>query len=366
MAKKKKATKGTQPNNHQQAIEIGYKEIEQKYGLGSIMPMDQKPMKVDFIPTHSLYLNKAMGIGGFPTGRIVEILGQESTGKTTLATSVMINALHKFPDKRVLFIDVEHAYDSQYAVDMGLDLHRVDISQPDSAEQTLNIAERMMLTNGYSVLVIDSTAAMVPEEELGIEYGDSKSFGGQARLMSEALRKLSTQAYETNTLVIFISQMRADPRPMANPWKATGGNALKFYASVRVDMRNMGKMKTGENDFHASRIKVTCIKNKVAPPYRFCELQIYYGLGIMREVEVLEQAIEYGIVEKGGSWFTMPDETRFQGEKKVIAYLIENQDIVDDLMEKVRDAARAEAEPEPEPEPETKPGPVQDAQEVSS
>src|ERR1044072_2188734 len=317
------------------ALRLTMDKIEKDFGKGSVMMMGEKgsdPMEV--ISTGSLGLDIALGIGGFPKGRIIEIYGPESSGKTTVAIHTIAEAQKK--GGICAIIDAEHAFDSSYAQRLGVDVDALLISQPDHGEQALEIADRLILSGAVDVVVIDSVAALVPKGELEGEMGDSK-MGLQARLMSQALRKLTATISKTNTICIFINQLREKIGVMfGNPETTTGGNALKFYSSVRLDIRRMSQIKDGEEAI-GNRVKVKVVKNKVAPPFRSAEFDIVFGEGISKMGEIIDMGVELGIVQKSGSWFSYNNDKLGQGRDAVKSLLQHNPQLADELETKIRE-----------------------------
>ena len=316
------------------ALKLTIDKIDKDFGKGSVMMMNersQEPQEV--ISTGSIGLDVALGIGGLPKGRVVEIYGPESSGKTTIAIHVIAEAQKK--GGICAIIDAEHAFDSGYARRLGVDIDNLLISQPDYGEQGLEIADRLILSGAVDVVVIDSVAALVPKGELEGEMGDSK-MGLQARLMSQALRKLTATISKTNTICIFINQLREKIGVMfGNPETTTGGNALKFYSSVRLDIRRMAQIKDGEEAV-GNRVKVKVVKNKVAPPFRQAEFDIVFGQGISKTGEVIDMGVELGIIQKSGSWFSY-DTTRLgQGRDAVKQLLTDNPELAKELETKIR------------------------------
>src|SRR5678815_1848297 len=318
------------------AIEAALANIEKKFGKGSIMRLGEREVSdIPAISTTSLSLDAAIGVGGVPRGRIVEIYGPESSGKTTLALHIVAEA--QKAGGVAAYIDAEHAMDADYAGKLGVDIDQLLISQPDSGEQALEIAEALVRSNGVDVIVVDSVAALVPRAELDGEMGDSLP-GLQARLMSQALRKLTAIVSQSNTCFISINQIREKIGVMfGSPETTTGGRALKFYSSLRLDIRRIGAIKDGDRVV-GNRTKVKVAKNKVAPPFRECEFDIMYGEGISREGDVLDLAAEHNVVEKSGTWYTYKSERIGQGRENAKRYLKENPKILADLEVKVRDA----------------------------
>src|SRR6187401_1336433 len=299
---KEKTTDMSTNNEKLKALKLTIDKIEKDYGKGSVMMMNEKGIhEMEVVSTGSIGLDVALGIGGLPRGRVVEIYGPESSGKTTIATHVIAQAQKK--GGMCAIIDAEHAFDSAYAKKLGVDVDNLLISQPDYGEQGLEIADRLILSGALDVVVIDSVAALVPKGELEGEMGDSK-MGLQARLMSQALRKLTATINKTNTICIFINQLREKIGVMfGNPETTTGGNALKFYASVRLDIRRMAQIKDGEEAV-GNRVKVKVVKNKVAPPFKQVEFDIMYGEGISKNGELIDLGSKVGVVEKSGAWFS--------------------------------------------------------------
>lgn len=330
MAKEKKtAVKDTDA-----ALDDAISQIEKKFGKGSVMRLgDRTAVDVDVIPSGSLTLDKALGIGGYPKGRIIEIYGPESSGKTTLTLHAIAQAQKQ--GGKAAFIDAEHAIDPVYAKNLGVDIDELILSQPDSGEQALEIAEMLVRSGVIDLIVIDSVAALVPQVELDGEMGDA-AVGLQARLMSKALRKLSGVMNKTNCTVIFINQLREKIGVMyGNPETTTGGRALKFYSSVRVEIRRSEQIKqNGEIVGNKANIKV--VKNKVAPPFKTTQVDIIYGKGISRDGEILDLAVEGDIVEKSGAWYAYNGEKIGQGRENAKNFLIEHQAIFEEVEEKVK------------------------------
>lgn len=317
------------------ALKLTMDKIDKDFGKGSVMMMNERPQEpMDVVSTGSIGLDSALGIGGLPRGRVVEIYGPESSGKTTLATHVIAEAQKK--GGMCAIIDAEHAFDSSYAQKLGVDIDNLLISQPDYGEQALEIADRLILSGALDVVVIDSVAALVPKGELEGEMGDSK-MGLQARLMSQALRKLTATISKTNTICIFINQLREKIGVMfGNPETTTGGNALKFYASVRLDIRRMSQIKDGDEAI-GNRVKVKVVKNKVAPPFRTAEFDIVFGEGISKIGEILDMGVEMGVVQKSGSWFSYNGDKLGQGREAVKTLLQDNTALADELEGKIRE-----------------------------
>jgi len=316
-----------------EALKSALLSIEKQFGKGAIMTMnDSIQFKVDSISTGSFSLDLALGIGGLPRGRVIEIFGPESSGKTTLALSAIAEAQKK--GGNAAFIDAEHAFDPEYAKKIGVDLDNLLISQPDNGEQALEICETLVRSNALDVIVVDSVAALVPRAEIEGEMGDSM-MGVQARLMSRALRKLTGIVSKSKTILIFINQIRMKIGVMfGNPETTTGGNALKFYSSVRLDIRRKAALKKGDETVgNATMVKV--VKNKVAPPFKTAEFDIMYGTGIDFEGEIVDQGVKYGIVEKAGAWFSYDEEKLGQGKEGARAYLKANPKITTEVKEKI-------------------------------
>ncbi len=307
------------------AIESALSQIEKKFGKGSIMRLGERPQEeIPAISTNCLSLDAAIGVGGFPRGRIIEVYGPESSGKTTLALQVVAQAQKS--GGIAAYIDAEHAMDPEYAEKLGVNIEEMLISQPDSGEQALEIAETLVRSNSVDVIVIDSVAALVPRAELDGEMGDSH-MGLQARLMSQALRKLAGIISTSNTCFIFINQLREKIGVFfGSPETTTGGKALKFYASVRIDIRRIGAIKEGDK-MVGNRTRAKIVKNKVAPPFHECEFDIMYGEGISREGDLLDLAVNNGVVDKSGAWFSYGDERLGQGRENVKNMFKENRDI---------------------------------------
>ena len=317
------------------AVDQAISQIEKQFGKGSIMKMsDDKVMDIETISTGSIALDLALGIGGVPRGRVIEIFGPESSGKTTLALHITAEAQKK--GGAVAFIDAEHALDIIYARKLGVDVDSLLVSQPDTGEQALDIAEILVRSGAIDVLVIDSVAALVPRAEIEGDMGD-QHMGLQARLMSQALRKLTATISKSRTCVIFINQIRMKIGVMfGNPETTTGGNALKFYATQRLDIRRTNTIKEG-NDVIGSRTKVKVVKNKIAPPFREAEFDIIYGLGISKEGDILDLGAELNIIDKSGAWYSFENERIGQGRENVKKFLSENTDIRDRIADLIRE-----------------------------
>lgn len=352
------------------ALETALSQIEKQYGKGAVMRLGQnKAMNVEAISTGSIALDAATGIGGLPRGRIVEIYGPESSGKTTLALHVVAEA-QKLGGEAA-FVDAEHALDPHYAANLGVDVESLLVSQPDNGEQALEITEALARSGAIDVLVVDSVAALVPRAEIEGDMGDSH-VGLQARLMSQALRKLAGAIAKSNCLVIFINQLREKIGVVyGNPETTTGGRALKFYASMRIDVRKIEQLKATGNEFVGSRTRAKIVKNKVAPPFKDAEFDIMYGRGISKEGEILDLAVKYNIINKSGAWFSYNEMRLGQGRDNVKELLRSKPEMMEEIKEKLtavmkpddftvdntgvtaRKAAAAEAAAEPAPKAET-------------
>lgn len=310
-------------------------KIEKNYGKGSIMKLGDRPDEnLEVVPTGSIGLDMALGVGGFPKGRVIEIYGPESSGKTTLA----IHAIAECQKQGGIaaFIDAEHAFDSFYAKKLGVDIDNLLVSQPDNGEQALEIADNLIRSGAIDIIVIDSVAALTPKAEIDGEMGESK-MGLQARLMSQAMRKLTATISKTGCCCIFINQLREKLGVMfGNPETTTGGNALKFYASVRIDIRRTQAIKDGDQNI-GNRVKVKIVKNKVAPPFRVCEFDLMFGEGISKLGEILDMGVEFDIIHKSGSWFSYGDTKLAQGREALKQLLRDNTELCDELEAKVRE-----------------------------
>ena len=326
------------------ALETALAQIERQFGKGSVMKLGQEDrVPIDVIPTGSIALDIALGIGGLPRGRIVEIYGPESSGKTTLALHAIASC--QAGGGIAAFIDAEHAFDPEYAKNLGVDIDNLLVSQPDTGEQALEIADMLIRSGALSLIVVDSVAALVPRAEIEGEMGDSH-MGLQARLMSQALRKITGALSTTNTTCIFINQLREKIGVMfGSPETTTGGKALKFYASVRLDIRRIETLKDGTEPV-GNRTRVKVVKNKVAPPFKQAEFDILYGEGISREGGILDMAVEEGFVRKSGAWYTHDGDQLGQGKENARKYLKDNAGLTDDLERQIKEKVMAKAKPE--------------------
>ncbi len=321
------------------ALKLTLDKMDKTYGKGTVMKMsDQAISDVDAIPSGSLGLDVALGVGGYPRGRVIEIYGPESSGKTTLTLHAIAEA--QKAGGIAAFIDAEHAFDRFYAENLGIDLENLIISQPDNGEQALEITDNLIRSGAIDIIVIDSVAALTPKSEIEGEMGDSK-MGLHARLMSQALRKLTASISKTNCTVIFINQLREKIGVMfGNPETTTGGNALKFYASVRLDIRRSTQIKDANSNVLGNKTKVKVVKNKVAPPFKTAEFDIMYGEGVSKIGEIIDIGVDYEIIKKSGSWFSYEDTKLGQGRDAVKAVLKDNPDLMDELEEKIRAALK--------------------------
>ncbi|MDA9126390.1 recombinase RecA [bacterium] len=324
------------------ALKLTLDKLDKAYGKGTVMRMSDAPVvDVEVIPSGSLGLDIALGVGGYPRGRVIEIYGPESSGKTTLT-------LHAIAETQkaggiAAFIDAEHAFDRFYAQNLGVDIDNLIISQPDNGEQALEIADNLVRSGAIDMVVIDSVAALTPKSEIEGEMGDSK-MGLHARLMSQALRKLTGSISKTNCTMIFINQLREKIGVMfGNPETTTGGNALKFYASVRLDIRRSTQIKDSDGNVLGNKTRVKVVKNKVAPPFRLAEFDIMYGQGVSKVGEILDVAVEHEIVKKSGSWFSYDDTKLGQGRDAVKNMIKDNPELMDELEEKIKVVLKAEA-----------------------
>lgn len=324
------------------ALQLTLDKIEKGYGKGTIMKLGDNAIEdVQVIPTGSLGLDLALGVGGYPRGRVIEIYGPESSGKTTLAIHAIAEAQKS--GGIAAFIDAEHAFDRFYAKKLGVDIENLYISQPDNGEQALEIADHLIRSGAIDIIVIDSVAALTPKSEIEGEMGDSK-MGLQARLMSQALRKLTANINRTNTTCFFINQLREKIGVMfGNPETTTGGNALKFYSSVRIDIRRIGQLKEGE-DIQGNRTRVKVVKNKLAPPFRKAEFDILYGQGISKTGELIDMGVDLNILKKSGSWFSYGETRLGQGRDAVRNLLRDNPELSEEIEDKIKAALQGNAE----------------------
>jgi len=346
MATKKTSYEAPTPaSDKKKALQTALNQIDKSFGKGTVMRLGDRPeMNVEAIPTGSLALDAALGIGGVPKGRIIEIYGPESSGKTTLALHILAEAQKRGGE--VAFVDAEHALDPVYAAALGVDTDNLLVSQPDTGEQALEITDALVRSGAVDAIVVDSVAALVPKQEIEGEMGDT-FVGLQARLMSQALRKLAGTISKTNCVVIFINQLRMKIGVMyGNPETTTGGNALKFYSSVRLDVRRVESIKEGGNVV-GNKTRVKVVKNKVAPPFREAIFEIMYGVGISKWGELVDLAVQYDIVQKSGSWFSMGEERIGQGAASVKEYLMNNPEIAEEVEAKVREKLMAATQSAP-------------------
>ena len=327
-------------NVQQDTLDETLKQIQKIFGKGAVMRLgEREAVDVDAIPSGSLLLDEALGVGGYPKGRIIEIFGPESSGKTTLALHALAECQKN--GGRAAFIDAEHAIDPIYAKNLGVDINELILSQPDNGEQALEIVEMLANSGGVNLIIVDSVAALVPQAELDGEMGDS-SVGLQARLMSKAMRKIAGILNKKECAVIFINQLREKVGVMyGNPETTSGGRALKFYASIRIDIRRTEAIKQGA-DIIGNTCRVKIVKNKVSPPFKQCEIDIIYGQGISKEGEILDRAVELGLIKKSGSWFEYNGNKIAQGRDAAKMYIKENEDIAAELLEKIKNGVVAE------------------------
>ena len=331
------------------ALQLTIDKLEKTYGKGAVMKLsDERVVDIPAISTGSLGLDIALGIGGIPRGRVIEVYGPESSGKTTLAMHCIAEA--QKAGGLAAFIDAEHAFDKTYAEKLGIDTENLLISQPDDGEQALEIAEHLIRSGAIDIIVIDSVAALVPRGELEGEMGDSK-MGLQARLMSQALRKLTGTISKTGCSCIFINQLREKIGVMfGNPETTTGGNALKFYASVRLDIRRIGQIKESADNITGNRTRVKVVKNKVAPPFKVVEFDIMYGLGISKSGEILDLGVELEIIQKSGSWFSYEGNKLGQGRDAVKALIEDNPEMMEELEKKIKEKVKPVTQTQQKPE----------------
>ena len=328
------AKKEEKENLNADALDETLKQIQKLFGKGAVMRLgEREAVDVDAIPSGSLLLDEALGVGGYPKGRIIEIFGPESSGKTTLALHAIAECQKN--GGRAAFIDAEHAIDPIYAKNLGVDINELILSQPDNGEQALEIAEMLASSGSINLIIVDSVAALVPQAELDGEMGDS-SVGLQARLMSKAMRKIAGILNKKECAVIFINQLREKVGVMyGNPETTSGGRALKFYASIRIDIRRTEAIKQGA-DIIGNTCRVKIVKNKVSPPFKQCEIDIIYGQGISKEAEVLDRAVELGLIKKAGAWFEYNGNKIAQGRDAAKLYLKENKSVYNELLEKIK------------------------------
>ena len=346
MAARKAPAAKTVTNDRNKALEVALSQIDKQFGKGSVMRLgdDNRP-PVQVIPTGSLALDVALGIGGLPRGRVIEVYGPDSSGKTTVALHAVANA--QKAGGNAAFIDAEHALDPVYARALGVDTDSLLVSQPDTGEQALEIADMLIRSGGIDIIVIDSVAALVPKAEIEGEMGDSH-VGLQARLMSQALRKITGALSATGTTAIFINQLREKIGVFfGSPETTTGGKALKFYASVRIDVRRIETLKEAGSPV-GNRTRAKVVKNKMAPPFKQAEFDIVYGKGISREGSIIDMGVEAGIVRKSGSWFTYGDDQLGQGKENVRQFLVDNPELANEIEQKILIALGIAEEPEPE------------------
>lgn len=322
----------------EQALKEALRSIEKEYGKGSVMRLGERPkVDVDVIPTGSLLLDAALGVGGYPKGRIVEIYGPESSGKTTLALHAVAETQKK--GGRAAYVDAEHAIDPDYAAKLGVDIDQLILSQPDSGEQGLEIVEMLAQSGAIDIIIVDSVAALVPQAELDGVMGDNQ-VGLQARLMSKAMRKLAGILDKTNCLVIFINQLREKVGVVyGNPEVTTGGRALKFYASIRIDIRRAEAIKSG-SEIIGNTAKIKIVKNKVAPPFKSCTIDVIYGQGISKYGEILDLGVEKGILQKTGNWFVLNGEKIGNGRDAAKTYIKSHPELEEELLTKIKDAIK--------------------------
>lgn len=325
-------------NENEVSLDETLKQIQKMFGKGSVMKLgDRRPVDVDVIPSGSLLLDEALGVGGYPKGRIIEIFGPESSGKTTLALHAIAECQRK--GERAAFIDAEHAIDPIYAKNLGVNIDELILSQPDNGEQALEIAEMLANSGAISLIIIDSVAALVPQAELDGEMSDN-SVGMQARLMSKAMRKIAGILNKKSCAVIFINQLREKVGVLyGNPETTSGGRALKFYSSIRIDIRRNEALKAG-SEIYGNTCRVKIVKNKVSPPFKQCEIDIIYGQGISKEGEILDRSVELGIIKKSGAWFEYNGSKIAQGRESAKDYLKANPDVVETLLQQIKSASK--------------------------
>jgi recombination protein RecA len=321
------------------ALKLTLDKLDKTYGKGAVMKMgDTAIEEIEVIPTGSIGLDVALGVGGYPRGRVIEIYGPESSGKTTLTLHAIAEAQKN--GGIAAFIDAEHAFDRYYAENLGIDIENLIISQPDNGEQALEITDNLIRSGAIDIIVVDSVAALTPKSEIEGEMGDSK-MGLHARLMSQALRKLTASISKTNCTVIFINQLREKIGVMfGNPETTTGGNALKFYCSVRLDIRRSTQIKNADGDVLGNKTRVKVVKNKVAPPFKLVEFDIVYGKGISKVGEIIDLGVNYEIIKKSGSWFSYDDTKLGQGREAVKTLLLDNPELMEELEQKIKDSLK--------------------------
>jgi len=321
------------------ALKLTLDKLDKTYGKGAVMKMgDTAIEEIEVIPTGSIGLDVALGVGGYPRGRVIEIYGPESSGKTTLTLHAIAEAQKN--GGIAAFIDAEHAFDRYYAENLGIDIENLIISQPDNGEQALEITDNLIRSGAIDIIVVDSVAALTPKSEIEGEMGDSK-MGLHARLMSQALRKLTASISKTNCTVIFINQLREKIGVMfGNPETTTGGNALKFYCSVRLDIRRSTQIKNADGDVLGNKTRVKVVKNKVAPPFKLVEFDIVYGKGISKVGEIIDLGVNYEIIKKSGSWFSYDDTKLGQGREAVKTLLLDNPELMEELEQKIKDSIK--------------------------
>lgn len=341
--KKTKNTDSNVDSKKKEALQVAFAQIDKQFGKGSVMLLGQKSdAKISTISTGSILIDQALGVGGLPRGRVVEIFGPEASGKTTLTLHAIAQAQQN--GGTCAFIDAEHALDPVYAESIGININDLIISQPDFGEQALDIAEMLIRSNAVDMLVIDSVAALVPKAELEGDMGDHH-VGVHARLLSQALRKLTPIVHKSKTVLVFINQIRhkIGGLPFANNETTTGGNALKFYSSVRLDVRRIATLKKGDRPF-GNKVLVKVVKNKVAPPFRRAEVTLLFGEGISKELDLLDTAIEKGVIKQSGAWFTIGNDKLAQGRDNCLSKLKEDADLFDKILHLVSDSSGAEVE----------------------
>jgi len=341
-----KSVKTTEITSKEDALNQALKNIEKAYGKGAVMKLGDRPhVNVDVIPSGSLLIDNVLGVGGYPKGRIVEIFGPESSGKTTLALEAVAQAQLK--GGRAAYVDAEHAIDPDYAAKLGVDIDELILSQPDNGEQALEIVEMLASSNAIDIIIVDSVAALVPQQELDGVMSDNQ-VGLQARLMSKAMRKIAGILNKTNCLVVFINQLREKVGVFyGNPETTTGGRALKFYASIRIDLRRQDAIKNGA-DIVGNTVKVKVVKNKVAPPFKSCSVDIIFGKGISKEGELLDVGVEKGFIQKTGNWYVIDGEKIGNGREAAKDFLMHHEEKANEVEKKIRDSFNSAEAPEAE------------------